>query len=327
MADVTFSVVICTYNRQDLLADVIASLRAQTYPSDRYEILVVDNASTDGTRAEVERLQKLDGHPVRYIDESRPGQSYARNTGAERAEGDIVVYIDDDAIATPGWLATLAQAFEQDPGIACAGGRIVVAWESEEPDWFLPRFEGFFGGTRRLGEVARDLTPKESLIGMNLAVRISCFHKVGGFATELGPGTPIGFGDDDEFCSRVHMAGHRLAYVPDALVYHRIFPERTTRRYMLNRAMRGGMSSVMMAQLHEQLPRWKLLAGAGLDALRLPGELFKAGLRRLGGQPREAFAQLFLSASRFGRMRQELRLGISPSPSRENHTMQNDECE
>jgi glycosyltransferase involved in cell wall biosynthesis len=315
VSQLSFSIVICTRNRSAMLADVIASLRQQEYPPALYEILVVDNASTDDTRQETEHLQQFEGHPIRYIYEPRLGLSYARNTGAEQARGDIVVYIDDDAIATPGWLTWLAKGFELDPNIVGVGGGIELQWEGERPSWLPQELESYLACTAKLDNTMRVLDNGVSLIGCNMAFLRSCFGKVGGFSIYLGAGSSLtGFGEEDEFCQRLWRHGKRLAFVPEALVYHRVFPERMTRRYMLHRGRAQGLSDVVILQLTESFPRWKLFLAAGVDTAYLARDLVEVVQRRLTGLDHDAFTKLIYSASRLGRIQQEIRLSLLGPP-------------
>ena len=104
------TVVLCTYNRCDSLANALQSLAAQTFatPVD-WEILIVDNNSTDGTREIVERFCRVYPNHFRYIFEPRPGKSYALNTGLQHCDGEILAFTDDDIMAEPTWLENLAE--------------------------------------------------------------------------------------------------------------------------------------------------------------------------------------------------------------------------
>jgi glycosyltransferase involved in cell wall biosynthesis len=272
----------------------------------------VDNASTDDTPGEVERLQQVGGHSIRYAYEANPGLSFARNAGAQATRGDILVYIDDDALATPVWLENLAKGFELAPDVAAVGGGIELQWEGERPGWLPPELEGYLGHTARLGGGLRILNQGMYPFGGNFAVSRSSFDEIGGFSVHLGAGSKTtGYGEEEEFCQRLWRAGGQIAYAPEALVYHRIFPHRMTRRYMLRRGYGQGKSDVIVAQLQGRSPRWKLFLAAGVDTMRLFRDVLDAAYKRAVGRNQDAFAQLVYTASRWGRVEQEVRLAVT----------------
>src|SRR5258708_39279575 len=109
----TLTLAICTYNRSDLLPRALESVLGQTLARDQFEVLIVDNASTDGTRALVETYQTR-SPGLRYVVETQPGIAHARNRAANEALGDYLAFIDDDAWAEPNWLAELIQPLKTE---------------------------------------------------------------------------------------------------------------------------------------------------------------------------------------------------------------------
>src|SRR5688572_25869200 len=128
------SVVVCTHNRAADLERALASVFAQNSDGFAYEVVVVDNCSTDATPQVVQRAT-ASGAPVRYVFESALGLCHARNAGWRAARGAIVAYLDDDALAQPGWLAAIHTAFAAHPEAGVAGGRVDPIWEAERPAW------------------------------------------------------------------------------------------------------------------------------------------------------------------------------------------------
>ena len=128
------SVVVPTHNRRQLLANTLESLIGQRAPSVRYEVLVVDNNSSDDTRDVVETFMQR-WTAVRYLFEPRPGVSHARNTGIAAARAPIVAFIDDDVEADPTWVMTIKRAFDDHPDIDCVGGKIEGRWAEQPPAW------------------------------------------------------------------------------------------------------------------------------------------------------------------------------------------------
>jgi glycosyltransferase involved in cell wall biosynthesis len=137
----SFSVVVPTLNRADRLRPLLDSLLVQSADGIDYEILVVDNGSSDGTRAVVEEYAA--GHPrIRYAYEPRPGVSHARNAGIALARAPIVAFLDDDVEAAPDWLTSLKRAFEEHPEADCVGGRVRPRWRTPRPAWLTNEHVG-----------------------------------------------------------------------------------------------------------------------------------------------------------------------------------------
>jgi glycosyltransferase involved in cell wall biosynthesis len=131
------SVIICTRNRAALLPGLIGQLRAQHYPAEAFEIIVIDNGSTDDTRSIVEGLAAEPGVPVRYVAEQRPGITFARNRGAEAARFPYLAYIDDDCGIEVDWLSQLMSGFDLSNEVALVGGRVALDFGSQQvPAWF-----------------------------------------------------------------------------------------------------------------------------------------------------------------------------------------------
>mgnify|MGYP000596945160 CR=1 FL=1 len=230
------SVIIPTLNRCDLLSDALASVRVQSFPADEYEIIVVDNGSTDGTREMVERLKQDNGKPIRYVYEARPGLHWARHAGARAAQGEILAYTDDDAIAHSDWLKELYRAYtELDAD--CAGGKILIRWDQEPPTWVLP-YESVLGRIDRGPEMCL-LESGQHINGGNFSIKKQRLFEIGGFNPDQIGQHLIGDGESG-LCDKIHRAGWKMAWVPGALVWHRQFVEKNAtlkdiaRRYANN---------------------------------------------------------------------------------------------
>ena len=131
------SVIICTWNRAGLLDETLTSLAAADVPPDlHWEVVVVDNNSTDDTRAVVERRARDFPAALRYLFEPRQGKSWAMNTGLASSRFPIVAFADDDVRVSPRWLTAIASAFREDPEIAYVGGPVDPLWEAPCPPWF-----------------------------------------------------------------------------------------------------------------------------------------------------------------------------------------------
>ena len=231
------TVVIPTRARAEQLEHCLASILSGSYPRDRLEIVVVDNAPSDApTQALTDRLAG-DGHLVRYVAEETPGSASARNTGLRIASGELVAFTDDDVVVDHHWLAELAVGFGAAPQIDCVTG-LVVPIELETPAQLWFEQYGGFGGlgkcTPRVFDVLRPFEGAGPLFpyaagiygtGGNMAFRRSTLSAIGGFDPALGNGTPALGGCDGELLLRAVLTGHRLHYRPSAFVRHRHRPD------------------------------------------------------------------------------------------------------
>jgi len=228
------TVVLCTYNRCSSLAKALDSVAVSTLPqSVEWEVLLVDNNSSDHTREVASEFCKRYPGRFRYLFETQPGLSNARNAGIREASGHIIVFMDDDVIVEPTWLQNLTATLHNNEW-AGAGGRILPEWTCSPPRWLSPE------GRHAAGPlVAFHPTPEagqlnEPPIGANMAFRKEMFEKYGGFRTDLGrrPGSLMS-NEDTEFGRRLLSAGERLRYEPSALVYHPVQENRIKKDYFL----------------------------------------------------------------------------------------------
>lgn len=233
----TFSVVICAYTeaRWDDLVAAVCSVRDQSH-SALETIVVVDHNPSLLQRARSE----LAGATVAENSESR-GLGGARNSGLAAAGGDVVAYLDDDALASRGWLAQLAAVFS-DPLVAGAGGAIEPIWEGERPRWFPDEFGWVVGCTYR-GLPESDARVR-NLIGCNMSYRRELLVALGGFR--------LGYGcDETELCLRLtgRWPERILLYVPAAAVQHRVPADRGRWKHFRSRCYFEGRSKAVVAWL------------------------------------------------------------------------------
>jgi glucosyl-dolichyl phosphate glucuronosyltransferase len=180
---------ICTHNRPGYLRDCLEGLRRQTVGADRFDIVVVDSASTGDAPALIVRLVS-DTANARLLRVGRPGVSFARNAGAEAARDSYIAYIDDDAIPAPDWIERILVAIaETDPSPALIGGRILPRWEAPLPAWWPPQLRGtlsiieFEGcGEYRTAALPPGLEP----YGANMVVHVPTLLAIGGFGRHSG---------------------------------------------------------------------------------------------------------------------------------------------
>ena len=237
------SVIICAYTEQrwDELDKALASVRAQTLPTAQI-VLVIDHAPELQARAETRWPD------VRVVaNRERQGLSGARNTGVEECTGDIVAFLDDDAVAAPDWLERLAQAYA-DPRVVGAGGDVRPRWAEGRPRWFPAEFDWVVGCSH--SGMPQRVEPVRNLIGANMSFRREALVAAGSFSHELGRVGTIPAGcEETELCIR--LASIRpdgiVMYDPAAVVDHLVPAFRATPRYFLSRCAAEGRSKAILA--------------------------------------------------------------------------------
>ena len=239
------SVVVCSYANErfgDLLA-ALESVRRQTLPPLELVVVVDHNpALLNHARAEAPDVLAIDNR-------ERQGLSGARNTGIAVAQGDVIAFLDDDAVAEPHWLQYLAARYG-NPDVAGVGGEILPYWVKGRPRWFPHEFDWVVGCTYRGMPV--DGGAVRNFIGANMSFRRKVFEAVGGFEVELGRigSYPLG-NEETEFCIRARrtLPGRILAYEPRARVHHRVPPARASWRYFRARCYAEGLSKAALTRL------------------------------------------------------------------------------
>lgn len=239
------TVVICTHNRARYLPACVQSLLDQSLPRDRYEILIVDNASTDETPALCRAW--ADRGDLRVVLEPVPGLSQARNTGFRAARGRFVGYLDDDGMATHGWCAAALEAFTSvTPQPGWVGGPIDLDWQVAPPDWLDAELQECLGRLDA-GPVARWLEARERLGGGNSAYPRELLERIGGFDTRLGRKQNLLLsGEETQLQRRLEAAGRRLYYTPGMRMLHAVPPERVQPAFFQRRYFWGGITDELI---------------------------------------------------------------------------------
>lgn len=255
MSDVDLSVVVCSRDRAHDVDACLRSLLPTLDGSDlragrRVEVVFVDNGSTDDT-ADVVRSHGAEAPRIRYVHESTPGLSVARNRGVATANGRIVAFLDDDATVREGWADALIDAF--DDGADAVAGRILLAWpHGRTPAWFDRSMDHWFTQLD-LGDQPMALGPSQNPWGANMAVRLDLADAVGGFDPSLGRvGASLLSGEEEEFFRRVrrHLgADADFRYVPSATVDHHVQPDRLSLRWVARRSFHNGRSVAIARRL------------------------------------------------------------------------------
>ncbi len=237
-----FTIIVCTYNRSQNLPSCLAALAAQEGTDGLdWEVLVVDNNSTDDTPQMVDRLSRELTIKVRYAKETQQGLNYARNCGVSSSQGVHFTFVDDDIHVSPRWLAMLAEAFARTDADAI-GGRIHLDPSIKLPRWVVPGSEisGFLG-YQDFGDEPFQMDGKSRYpFGGNMSFHRRVVARIGLFDPKLGrkgEGRKRGElfkGAETDYFHRLNAAGEaRIFYEPRAIVYHRVQPHQLQQRYFL----------------------------------------------------------------------------------------------
>jgi glycosyltransferase involved in cell wall biosynthesis len=228
------SIVICSYNRAQYIGDALDSLYNQTSSLSAFEVILVDNNSTDGTPEVYShwRVKHPDGN-FQYLTEHRQGASYARNTGAVHAKTDWLCFMDDDAVAFPDFVANIIKHTQEKPTIVGFGGKIIPKYIPEKPVWmsyYVSSLVGNFDYSPVPCAFKKGKYPLES----NMVVKKSVFDQIGGFNTSL-PGVVgtvrIG-GEGKELFYKILELGEIIHYDPSIIVYHVVETSKLTKEYL-----------------------------------------------------------------------------------------------
>jgi glycosyltransferase involved in cell wall biosynthesis len=307
MNKIKISAIIPTYNRSDLLLNTIKSLKEQSYIG--YEIIVVDNGCSDHIRLLVESQKKdidIKKCSIRYIQSPDIGLHNTRHIGAKSAKGEILLYIDDDIIADKNLLQEIIKPYHE-ADIGCVGGRILPDWEVEPPEWInqIPKWY--------LSILDDDEGPKEVqwIYGCNFSVRKELLFRVGGFNPDAFGNKKLWWyrGDGEiGLLKKVHEAGEKVIYNPNALVWHLIPKERLTVGYIKERAFKTGIEDSFSRYYYnntKSFKKIKLLSNSAISGVKY---IFHTNLAFL--HPREKIKKIIKASYYKSRFLYDLRLAI-----------------
>ena len=293
------TIAIATYNRAEELRSTLDGLVGLAEsPGDSFDILVVDNRSTDETpRVVAESLERFSGR-LRSVREEKLGLSNARNRAIAESQGDVVAFLDDDVDVDPWWHAALCDSFRAHDA-AAVGGRTRLVYPVERPRWIGPRQEGLLSKVEH-GDDPKRVGPGE-LFGVNLSIKREWLDRVGGFRTDLGRlGTRLFGGEEADILERIESAGGTLWYEPKATVGHRVALERVTRKWFLRRAFWGAYAESAAAAPELSTPIW--FARYAYYAVKHCGRFVLKSLRHGPGSA-ESFDPARAVATNLGRCR------------------------
>ena len=270
------SVVISTYDRYHMLPETLNSMLAQRFAAERYEVLVVDNNSTDLTREVVQRYVERAPGLIRYLFEVRQGLSHGRNTGIAHARGKIIAFTDDDIRPAPDWLQRIKEAFDRNPEVDVVGGRVLPRWDLHPPAW-LTRDHWAPLALVDFGEQALHVNRERPLclVGANSAYRRSALDRIGNFSLDVQRvRNGIGSIDEGELLERLWRSGGKGLYDPEIVVYAQVQAERLSRAYHRRWHAGHGRSYAILRQEEFERSRARIL--------NIPVHLYRAALLNAG---------------------------------------------
>jgi glycosyltransferase involved in cell wall biosynthesis len=224
------TIVIPTRNRAHLLHDALTSLVQQDYSDDLYEVVVVDDGSTDATAGIARQFSQARRAPlVRLVSQAPKNQSAARNRGVDNAKGSLIAFLDDDELAPAGWLSSLVDATFRYPDADCFGGPCRVRFEGRSPRLCRECWPG--EGYKDLGNWEHRV---EWVAAGNMMFRRRAFERAGRFNESLT------YGEEAEWAHRLNAAGGRIIYLPLAWILHRRTPDMLRLRSRLRKAFTTG---------------------------------------------------------------------------------------
>ncbi len=242
MHNYLFSIIVPCYNRSDEIVDLVQSFNRQTFPKERFEVLLVDDGSTDDTTAVVSELIKSSPFRIRFFQRDHEGPGPARNFGMSQAKGDYFLFIDSDCIADPNWLSELALAIEQEKPDAFGGPDSVL--DNFTPlqkaiDYSMTSFLTT-GGMR--GRSKRKLA-KYYPRSFNMGIRREIFEKLGGMGA-------LRHGQDLEFSRRIVASGAKVIFVSKAVVYHK---RRSSLRKFFRQMFNWGVARINLTVIDQRI--------------------------------------------------------------------------
>lgn len=309
------SIILPTHSRARQLKTTLQSLTILNYPRTKYELLIVDNCSTDETKHIISTFIKENKSLlVRYIFEKRLGVHYARNTGAIAAKSELLIFIDDDVIVDKDILAAYVEVFETHSNLSASGGKILLHWQSAPPTWIID-----FMGESKVFPILSRMEPYDNFrIGLNgyffsanMAIRRDILIKFGGFHPELIGETYIGDGETGLY-KEMQENNCKIGYTPKAFVYHCIDNKRMTLKYFRKRMANEGISNVF-SEINGQVPNSLALTYRAIVVAIHNLKLWLAGVYRTGATDRNGLNVQLESARTFSQFKFLLRLAFSPN--------------
>ncbi len=237
------SIIVCTYNREKYIGECLTCLAKQNVDKSQYEVLIVNNLSTDNTQKIVDEIiQKYPEISFLSFIEEKQGHTFARNRGIREAKGSILSFIDDDAFVEKTFCSAIIEFFKNHENASAIGGKIIPLYENKRPAW-MSKYLLPLVAALDLGNQIKAFKGHKFPIGANMAFRKSMFDKYGIFDVNLGRrGTGLEGGDEKELFLRLKRGGEKIWYVPQVSVQHIIPDSRIKKSYIKGLAIGVGTS-------------------------------------------------------------------------------------
>lgn len=237
------SVIVATYNRCDFLEDCIKSYNEQDCDKSLFEVLIINNNSTDETKSiSLELIKKYPEVDVKYLEETSQGLSYGRNRGIKEGKYNLIHFFDDDAVATPNYISSIIDTFKRFPKAKAAGGKILLNYFEGRPRWASTYMESIFG-LFDLGEEEKEFPRNNYPRGSNMTFRRELFDEVGPFDVSLGrKGKIMLGGEEKEMFQRVYESNASVIYNPKTVCFHAVPEPRTRTEFVKNQVFGIGVS-------------------------------------------------------------------------------------
>lgn len=263
----SISVIVPTRNRKHLLEKLLDALYTQSFPPDFWEVIVVNNASTDGTQALLEKWKSRLSQ-LKWVNESRVGSNFARNTGIRTASGSLIAFLDDDTVPHPQWIERILQRYSVlNLKTDCLGGRVALSLPNSLPRWYGSFLEHYLSHTHPSSSFSP--ISARSLCSANVVLPATLLKSVGGFDERLNRKTSnLRSNDETLTLLKLESSGAQFFYDPTIRVFHQIEAERLKSSYFRRRAWWQGRSdSEMEYYLFGKKLLWKNVVWPSLHYL------------------------------------------------------------
>ena len=278
------TLIIGTSNREKYIGPLLDSIAKNDYPTADYEIVLVDNNCTDNTHGVCEQFTVA--HPevtLRYVVEPEQGLSAARNKGIKEAKGDIIIYVDDDALVDSDYIRIYAEHFATQPETMAAGGPIEPLYETKEPSWMSPYTKALLTAWMNYGTQVREYPNGRYPGGGNAAYRKEVFERVGLFNTELGrKGNLLLASEEKDIFDKMKALGMKVLYLPTPVLHHCIPQAKLEEDYFNRLTLQIGRSERMRTRA---ISKGKYLSRLASEVVKWGGTLALLSIYTLQGHP------------------------------------------
>lgn len=257
-----FSVIICSYNRANILSKCLTSLNNQFFPKDQYEVIIVNNNSTDNTEEMALSFSKEWPH-FQYIMETNQWLSQARNTGSRLAKGKVLIFLDDDVIIPESYLDRVAYIHTKFD-FSCWGGIDIPYYQDEKPLWVKDSYLQFRLPYHDFQQI--DAGKKECVAGFSFIIRKDLLFEFGGFDPRVGmKGEVVGYGEETFLQHQLHAKGIPIGYDPQLKVQHHMLPHKLKLKWYFEAADALGKSQAVFKREVKGFPLFLLIVKIFLE--------------------------------------------------------------